>query len=62
METNKKLIESGVYQRLVKLYTEEEVKAIVWEARIFYNANKHLPLSVIKNDFDRWFTQHKNGN
>ena len=41
------------------MYTEEEVRRLVWEARIFYHEYSHLPFSFIGGKFNEWFEQNK---
>lgn len=44
------------------MYSEEDVKRIAWEARRFYHANRDMPFSKIRNEFNEWFKEATNGN
>ena len=42
-----------------KMYSEEEVKKMVWESRLFYHLNKDIPFSKIRDDFNDYFNRLK---
>jgi len=43
-----------------RMYSEEEVRKIAWDGRLFFHENKDTPFSNMRTSFIKWFEQHKN--
>jgi hypothetical protein len=58
-ENHKKDFIAGAKWQSERMYSEEEVRKIAWESRLFFNRNRDIPFSKIKGSFFGWFEQFK---
>jgi hypothetical protein len=53
-----KLTEQLIWQAK-RMFSEEEVRKIAWDGRLFFHENKDTPFSNMRTSFIKWFEQHK---
>jgi len=49
----------GAEEQAKRMYTEKEVRKIVWESRLFFDDYENTPFSKMRKVFNKWFEQFK---
>lgn len=50
---------AGAKYQAKRMYSEQEVRKIVWESRKFFHGYDNTPFSQIRNGFNNWFEKFK---